>query len=245
MLPFLRWLRSRPYRQYHSLNHSVRLLRLRQLTISTKKALHIPPPLSAASWAVWSFFCSSSSSCSGRDCLIGPTLPLPHGQVVVCSSPIMPDHFNCYNTGTSGPLSSLLDPFVLPASTSRETTILHPPETRFETKRPSIRTSFSWRSSKLLPSLPTSAASPSTLSSSALEVESPSQMHRLQILFEHLHREISAAGGVAGGSNLRVAELNGRIAEVLREDNENNRGRASHVDEVEHVPPPAYELDPV
>ena len=70
-------------------------------------------------------------------------------------------------------------------------------------------------------------------------------MHRLQILFEHLHREISAAGGVAGGSNLRVAELNGRIAEVLREDNENNRGRASHVDEVEHVPPPAYELDPV
>jgi len=44
-----------------------------------------------------------------------------------------------------------------------------------------------------------------------------SRMHRLQALFEELHREVAASGG-DGAQNVRVAELRGRIAELVREE---------------------------
>jgi hypothetical protein len=193
----------------------------------------MPLPSLAVWGAALAFFCSSSSFCSGIGCLNGLTLPLTHGQVVRFSL-ITPAHFNCRNTGTPGPLP--LNPFILPASTPRETTGLHSPETKFEMKTPAIQTSFLSSSSQ-----PASATlSPSTPSSSALGDERvSSQRHRLQTLFEELHRENTAASG-ASGNSLRVVELHGRIAELVRLENENSGGRVIHVDEVEQVPPPAY-----
>jgi hypothetical protein len=81
-------------------------------------------------------------------------------------------------------------------------------------------------------------------------------MNRLQALFEELHQEVAASGG-DGTDSVRVAELRGRIAELVREEtvsspaiagSASGSGRASGagstqspVSEIGTVPPPAYE----
>jgi hypothetical protein len=151
-------------------------------------------------------------------------------------SSIVPAYFNCHNTGIPDPLSP--NPFILTASTPRGTTGLHSPETKSELKTPAIHTSFATSSTgNQLPAPALAAPSPQITSSSAPDGEPErvnGQASRLQILFEDLHRENAAAGRE---SDLRVAELHGRIAELVRLENENS--------EVEQVPPPAYEPDEV
>lgn len=63
-------------------------------------------------------------------------------------------------------------------------------------------------------------------------------MHRLRRLFDDLHREGVAAGG-EDGNNPRVAEVRGRIAELVREESENIRPDGVSV--TGNIPPPAYE----
>lgn len=71
-------------------------------------------------------------------------------------------------------------------------------------------------------------------------------MQRLQTLISDLSRESAAAGGDAS-NNPRVAEVRGRIAELVREESDNDRGREvgsrknSVIIEMETLPPPAYE----
>jgi hypothetical protein len=68
-------------------------------------------------------------------------------------------------------------------------------------------------------------------------------MQRLQKLFGDLQRE-NAAAGIEDGNNPRVAELRGRIAELVREEGENNtilHNNIIPIGEMENVLPPAYE----
>jgi hypothetical protein len=67
-------------------------------------------------------------------------------------------------------------------------------------------------------------------------------MNRLQDLSEELHRESAAAGGES--NNPRVAEVRGRIAELMREESDSNSvGRSTVIPtrEIGGVAPPAYE----
>jgi len=63
-------------------------------------------------------------------------------------------------------------------------------------------------------------------------------MNRLRTLFDDLHHESIAAGG-EDCNNPRVAEVRGRIAELVREESDISRPDAIGV--VGNIPPPAYE----
>jgi hypothetical protein len=69
------------------------------------------------------------------------------------------------------------------------------------------------------------------------------RMNRLQVLLEDLRHELTARGG-DGDDNARVAEVRGRVAELVREESEYPSGGGSAtilMRETENVPPPAYE----
>ena len=62
-------------------------------------------------------------------------------------------------------------------------------------------------------------------------------MQRLQALTKELNRRITATDG-RGLEDARVAELRGRIAELIREDEEDNAQGAIDLD---IGPPPSYD----
>ena len=79
-------------------------------------------------------------------------------------------------------------------------------------------------------------------------VSSFGRPHSSQVL---LDSELGLPVGGLGddGASARVAKIRGRIAELVREENEIRGGGGSttdpvtHVPHMENVPPPAYELD--
>jgi hypothetical protein len=157
-------------------------------------------------------------------------------------------HFANLNflTGTTGQLT--LDPFVMSPSVPSWTATFHTPNAKTSIGSPGTsRDRYPPLSASNQVSLSASGVFPPQSSASGAREDDRlvSQIHRLETLFSELRCESAAAGG-EGSNNPRVAQVRGRIAELVREESDNSHGRADGsrvipVSERGTIPPPAYE----
>jgi hypothetical protein len=118
----------------------------------------------------------------------------------------------------------------------------HALEPKSKTDTPMTQTSFQGPSSSTSNEFSSTASatiSPQPLVSGARgDDRFFNRMDRLRKLFDDLHLASVAAGG-EDDSNPHVAEVRGRIAELVREESENSRPEGITL--AGNIPPPAYE----